>query len=137
MISGAESGTNSTGQATLVYEDGGVIRVAYYVPRQAVSKLQPGAETKFNGDYRDSPLSREVSFNRRFFDQLAKAMEMAKRLPSPTDDGSEYDAEDARKELYERLGVTPSSRFLHIGLGHQGTWRLGEMLVPVNRYQLG
>jgi hypothetical protein len=136
MISGAESGTNSTGQATLVYEDGGVIRVAYYVPRQAVSKLQPGAETKFNGDYRDSPLSREVSFNRRFFDQLAKAMEMAKRLPPPTDDGSEYDAEDARKELYERLGVTPSSRFLHIGVDNQVTWPRGEMLVTFDRYHL-
>jgi hypothetical protein len=136
MISGAESGTDSTGQAALVYEDRGSVRVAYYVPLQAISKLQPGAETEFNGDNRDSPLSREVSFNRRFFDELARAMEMAKRLPPPTDDDSEYDAEDAQKDRYKRLGVTPSSCFLHIGVDNQVTWPQREMLVRFDRYHL-
>jgi hypothetical protein len=137
MISSAESGTNSTGQAALIYEDTGSVRVAYYVPQHAISKLQPGAETEFNGDDRDSPLSREVSFNRRFFDELARAMEMAKRLPPPTDDpGSEYDAEDARKDRYKQLGVTPSSRFLHIGVDNQVTWPQREMLVRFDRYHL-
>jgi hypothetical protein len=136
-VSGAESGTNSNGSATLVYETENGRRSAFFVPKEAVSRLQPGAEQGFDGDFRNAPLSRELSFNHRFFDRVAKAMELAQARPGLAEgDGSEYDAEEAREARHRRLGARPGSRFLNIGVDNQVTWPREETLVRFDRYTL-
>jgi hypothetical protein len=137
MVSGAESATNSHGLATLIYEADGARRRAYYVPKEAVSQLQPGVEQQFDGDFRNSPLSRETSFNGRFFDRIARAIEVAKAFPTPPqDDGSEYDAEEARQARFRKLGAVAGSRFLNVGVDNQVTWPREETVVTFDRYQL-
>jgi hypothetical protein len=135
MVSGAESGTNSSGMGTLTHESNGGRGHVFYVPNEAVSRLQPGAERDFDGDFRNSSLSREVSFNRQFFDRIARAMAMARLHPVPPQgDGSEYNAEEARETRYKRLGVRPGSRFLNIGVDNQVTWPKEERVVQFDRY---
>jgi hypothetical protein len=96
-VSGGDSGTNSHGAAMLVYEDDDRHQV-FYVPKEAVSQLQAGMEQRFDCDVRHSPVSRELSFNGRFFERLAKAIELAKSERAPPEgDGSEYAAEGARE----------------------------------------
>lgn len=136
-VSGAESGTNSNGSATLVYETEGGRRCVFFVPKEAISRLQPGAEHDFDADFRSAPLSRELSFNRTFFDRIAKAIDLAKAYPVPPEgDGSEYDAEEAREARHRRLGARPGSRFLNVGVDNQVTWPKEETLVQFDRYTL-
>jgi hypothetical protein len=138
-VSGAESGTNSHGSAMLVHEaDGGDRRRVFYVPREAVSRLQPGMERDFDFDVRHSRLSSELSFNRQFFERIAKAVELAKSHPAAPegDDDSEYDAEEARQARFQRLGARPGSRFLNIGVDNQVTWPKAETVVQFDRYTL-
>lgn len=136
-ISGAENGTNSNGSAMLVHETGDSIRRVFYVPRQAVSLLQPGMEQDFDFDSRRSPLSRELSFNRQFFDCIAKIIEWGKSHPLESEgDGSEYEAEEARHARFQRLGARPGSRFLNIGVENQLTWPREETVVQFDRYKL-
>lgn len=136
-VSGAESGINSHGSAVLVYQTGGARHAVFYVPVQAVSKLQAGMERRFDPDSRHAHLSRELSFNGRFFQRLAQAIEMAARCPSPWEsDGSEYEAEEARQARFQRLGARPGSRFLNIGVDNQVTWPKGETVVQFDRYKL-
>lgn len=52
MVTGAESGTNSHGSATLIYEAASNRRRVFYVPKEAVSQLQPGMEQRFDADFR-------------------------------------------------------------------------------------
>jgi hypothetical protein len=135
-VSGAESGTNSHGYATVTYETEGVRRRASYVPREAVSELQPGAERDYDPEMLNSPMSRETSFNRAFFQHIARDIEMSRAHPAPpVGDGSEYDAEEARQERYRKLGVGPSSQFLNIGIDNQVAWPREETAVKFDQYQ--
>jgi hypothetical protein len=135
-VSGADSGTNSHGAAMLVHEDDDRHRV-FYVPKEAVSQLQPGLEQRFDCDVRHSPVSRELSFNGRFFERIAKAIELAKSEQAPTEgDGSEYAAQEARETRLKKLGVRPDSRFLNIGVENQVTWPREETVVQFDRYKL-
>src|SRR3546814_14385969 len=54
----------------------------------------------------------------------------------PIGDGSEYDKADAEKARRERLGATPSSYFLNIGVDNQVTWPREETLLTFDRYKL-
>src|SRR3546814_10684685 len=54
----------------------------------------------------------------------------------PIGDGSEYDKADAEKARRERLGATPSSYFLNIGVDNQVTWPREETLITFDRYKL-
>ncbi len=122
-ISGAEGGTNSNGFASIFYVDQEERRWAHYVPQTAVSLLERGAEKDLDAEARYAPASREISFNREFFERLAREMERARRFPKPPDgDGSEYDDEEAKQVFYKSLGVTARSRFLNIGVENQVTW---------------
>jgi methylamine utilization protein MauJ len=133
-ISGAVSGTNSHGSATLVHETGHERRRVFYVPREAVSRLQPGADGDFDFELRHSPLSRELTFNRRFFERVIKgSFHPTVRAES---DASEYDSEEARQARFQRLGVRPDSRFLNVGVENQVTWPLGETVVQFGSYRL-
>jgi hypothetical protein len=136
-VSGAESGTNSHGSATLVHEVGGKRHCVFYVPAQAVSQLQPGMEERFDSHFRHSLLSRDLTFSRRFFERLAKAIESAKFSAATLEsDGSEYETEEAREARHRRLGARPGSRFLNIGADNQVTWPQTETVTQFDRYTL-
>lgn len=135
----SETGTNSNGGATLVYERDGEIRRAYYVSKMAVSLLSPGQEHTFDPerDRLNAPAAREMSFSREFFHRLAEECERAKLFPAPIEgDGSEYDPGEALQARYRKLGVKPGSRFLHVGVDNQVTWPKEETLIKFDRYHL-
>ena len=94
----------------------------------------PARNARFDTEQRNSPVSREVVFNQRFFERLAREVDVARTYRSPPmDDGSEYNAEDVERERRLRLGVTPSSRFLNVGVDNQVTWPREEMLIEFDR----
>lgn len=136
-ISVAESGTNSNGFSTLTYRRNGDRTQTYFVPKEAVSQLQPGAERSIDVDYFHAPASRFVVFNRTFFDRVARAIEQTAAFPGALmGDGSEYDTEEAEQARYKALGVQNGSRFLNIGVDTQVTWPKKEMLIQFDKYHL-
>lgn len=136
-LSVAEAGTNSHGSAVITYNRDGARHQLAFVHNDAVSLLQPGAEQRYDAEQRNAPVSRELIFNRRFFEKLARSVEEARKHPSPPiGDGSEYDEEDAENERRRRLGATPTSRFLNVGVDNQITWPSKEMLIEFDRYKL-
>ena len=136
-ISVAETATNSNGLAVITYQHDGFRRQLSFVRDEALSLLQPGANANFDAELRNAPISRELVFNRRFFERLAQKIEEARAFRSPPlDDGSEYDAEDAELARRQALGVSASSRFLHIGVENQVTWPREETLIEFDRYRI-
>lgn len=136
-LSVAEAGINSHGLAVIIYEHDDARRHLSFVRDEAVSLLQPGAEASFDAEQRNSPVSREMVFNRHFFERLAQEIDAARANPSPPiGDGLEYDKEYSEHERSSRLGVTPSSRFLNIGVDNQVTWPREEMLIEFDHYRL-
>ena len=134
-LSVAEAGTNSNGLAVIVYEQDGSRRQLSFVRDEAVSLLQTGIESRFDPELRNAPVSRELVFNRRFFQQLAREIDDTRAHPlPPIGDGTEYDKEDAERARRERLGVKPSSHFLNIGVDNQVTWPRTETLIEFDRY---
>jgi hypothetical protein len=136
-VSAAESAKNSNGSARLLYEIDGVRRMAFYVPKAAVSLLQSGAEQRFDPELLYAPVSRETSFNRAFFERIEQAIERTMAFPAPPEgDGSEYDAEEAEQERYKKLGVHAGSCFLNIGVDNQVTWPKEARLAKFDKYRL-
>lgn len=136
-LSPAECGTNAHGLAVITHSRNGERVKSAFVHRMAVSLHQPGAEGRFDPEKRESPVSRETVLDRRFFDELAKAIAYARAHPSPpVGGGSEYDNEDAELARRKRLGVRPHSRFLNIGVDNQVTWPREETLVAFDKYKL-
>ncbi len=136
-LSAAEAGTNSHGLAVITYELDDSRHQLSFVPDEAGSLLQPGAEARFDADLRNAPVSRELILNRRFFERLARKVADSRAYPSPPiGDGSEYDKEDAERTRHKRLGVTPTSHFLNIGVDNQVTWPREEILIEFDRYKL-
>ncbi len=134
-LSVAEAGTNSHGIAVLTYEHDDTRHDLTFVRDTAVSLLQPGSQ--FDAELRNAPISRELVLNRRFFERLARDIGNTRANPSPSvGDGSEYDKEDADLARRKRLGATPTSRYLNIGVDNQVTWPNKETLVAFDRYKL-
>ncbi len=134
-LSVAEAATNSHGLAVITYEDKGVRKELSFVKGESLSLLQTGAS--LDADKRNSPISRELVFNQRFFDQLANRIIITRaNALQPVGDGSEYDKEDAENARRLRLGVTNSSNYLNIGVDNQVTWPKDEMLIEFDRYKL-
>jgi hypothetical protein len=131
-----ETGTNSNGRARLTYAQDGERRLAHFVPKEAVSLLQPGREHSFDDEEMFSPACRELSFGPEFFNRLAREVEISQHFSAPEGDGSEYDAEEARQRRYEKLGVKRNSRYLNIGVDTQVTWPKEEMQIKFDRYSL-
>ena len=130
QIGTAERGTNSSGYATIAYDDGGERKRSYYVAAEAVSLLQPGAEAGIDPDQRYALASREFTLNRRFFDRLADRVARDRAHPPPAPaDSAEYDAEEAERARRKRLGARPSSRYLNVGVDNQVTWPREETLI--------
>lgn len=135
-LSVAEAGTNSHGLATITSDLDGTRHQLSFVRNEAASLLQPGAEARFDAELRNAPASRELVLNRRFFERLAQEIDASRVNPiPPIGDGSEYDKEDAERERRLRLGATPASRFLNIGVDNQVTWPREEMLIKFDRYK--
>jgi len=131
----AERGINSHGYATLSYEIAGARRRAFYLRKEALSLLQPGAERDFDPELLYSPVSREMAFNQAFFNRIAQEIERAKTFPAPpVGNGSEYDDEEAQQERYRKLRVRSGSLFLNIGVDSQVTWPQKETLVKFDHY---
>ncbi len=98
--------------------------------------MQPGVETRFDATLRHTPLSRDLTFGRRFFDRLTKAVESARFHGEPfQSDGVEYETAEAREARYRTLGARPGSRFLNIGVDNQVSWPRTKMLVQFDRHQ--
>src|SRR3546814_17038847 len=117
-FTGEECGTNGNGIAVSTYERNDTWHELTFVRDEAVSRLQPGA--RYDAALRNAPVSRELLFNRRFFQKLAREIDDARAHPMPPiGDGSEYDKADAEQARRERLGATPSSSFLNIGVDNQ------------------
>jgi len=136
-LSAAERFTNSSGSATLAYQEGEIRRRAAFVSKMAVSLLQPGAERSFEIDGLHAPVSRGVVFNRAFFDRVDTAVTRSVASPGPpAGDGSEYNEEKALQARHRALGVQNHSRFLNVGVDTQVTWPKQEMLVQFDRYHL-
>ncbi|KAE8238430.1 hypothetical protein A4X03_0g8863 [Tilletia caries] len=85
-LSVAEIGTNCNGLAVITYEHDGARRQISFVRDDAVSLLQPGSESQFDPELRNSPVSRELVFNRRFFERLVREIDEA-RASIPADRG--------------------------------------------------
>jgi hypothetical protein len=131
-----ETGVNSTGGAVFTYEHNTVRRQAFFMPRMAVSLAREGVESSFDFDRQLFSLaSREMSFGRPFFERIARAMEFAANHPGePASDGSEYDEEEAKQELWKKLGVMPRSRFLNMAADNHVTWPSEPTLVKFDGY---
>jgi hypothetical protein len=131
-----ETGVNSTGGAVFTYENSGVRRQAFFMPRMAVSLTREGAESSFDFERQLFSLaSREMSFGRLFFERIVQAMEVVARHPGePAGDGSEYDEEEAKQTLWEKLGVTQRSRFLNMAADNHVTWPSEPTLVKFDGY---
>ena len=71
-VSAAEGAINSHGYASLLYEIESVRHWTFYVPKEAASLLQPGAEQKFDPEILYSPVSRQTTFNRAFFERITR-----------------------------------------------------------------
>lgn len=137
-ISGAEFAINSNGSAQLTYTHDGQMRTAFYVSDMAVSLMQPGAEVGFSQHPLYAPMSRQTVFNRKFFEKIARDVEISRQLADlrPASDGSEYDAEEAEQRRREKLGVRPGSNYLTLGVDNQVTWPQEETLVTFDGYTM-
>jgi hypothetical protein len=121
-LSLAERGINAHGYATLSFDFESATRQVSY-------GSQP--------DHLYSPASRAMTFNRAFFERVAREIARASAIPAqPAGDGSEYDAEEAAEQRYRRLGVQRGSQFLNIGVDNQVTWPPKEILIKFDKYQL-
>jgi hypothetical protein len=135
-MSVSEGGNNSHGYASLTYEIGGVRHRSFFVPEEAVSQVQPGAERAFDSEKPYAPVSKDLNFGRSFFREVVREIEISEAFhQEPAGDGSEYDAEEALQRRYERLGVRPGSRFLNVGVDNQVTWPREEMLIKFDQYR--
>src|SRR3546814_6033991 len=96
-LSVAEVGTNSNGIAVITYERNDTRHELTFVRDEAVSLLQPGA--RYDAALLNAPVSREMLFNRRFFQKLAGEIDDARAHPMPPMGvGSEYEKAEAEKE---------------------------------------
>ena len=134
----SETGVNSSGGGELIYVDKGERRVVHFVPKEAVSLLQPGREADYDPEDRlTAPVMREMSFDRDFFSKLARECELSRLFPKPlAGDGAEYNFEEVQQERRRKLGIRPSSRFLNIGADNQVTWPREETVIKFDEYDL-
>lgn len=137
QISTAECGVNSHGIASILYKNGDVRRRTSYVPKDAVSLLQLGAEDRFDPDQPYTMFGRGVTFNRRFFDRLSKRIAEDRKWPPPLpDDSAEYDTEEAERARRNRLRATNSSNYLNVGVDNHVTWPREETLIEFDQYHM-
>lgn len=131
-----EVGVNSAGAAILSYGRQGQRNEAVFVPHLATSLTREGTELLFDLEgFIFSPACREMSFRRPFFDRIAGEMRVAADNRSePLGDGSEYDEEETRQALWEKMAVTSQSRFLNLAADNHVTWPREITLIRFSGY---
>jgi hypothetical protein len=134
-VSSAESGTNTTGIATIKIRVGEGVRSTRYA--SGLLRREPSSEETVDYDKQFSPTARGLSFNRQFFCRVAQQTDFVRKSKlSPLGDSGEYDTEDAKQLKLHRLGVRPGSRYLMIGVDNQVTWPKEETLVNFDRFTM-
>lgn len=137
QISTAEGGVNSHGLASILYDDGEERLCTSYVPKMAVSLLQPGAEEWFDSDKPYTMFGRGVTFNRRFFERLHQRIIEDRKWPPPLpNESAEYDAEEAERARRLRLRATTASNFLNVGVDNHVAWPREETLIEFDQYHM-
>lgn len=117
IVTSAEVATNCNCAAKVLWVENGEVCSASFVSEMASSLLQKGAEENFDENYLHAPITKQLVFSKRFFDKLAQETAVCRNLKSgPVGDGHEYDAEEAERQRYEKLGVKPGSRYLRVGV---------------------
>jgi hypothetical protein len=135
-VSVAQGGTNSHGYATLSYEDAGVRRRTFYVRKEAVSLLQPGAERDFDPDRLYSPASRDMTFGRVFFDRIVLEIEENKSIEDhPHRTAPNTTPKNRKSSAIRNSARVPVHDFLTIGVDNQVTSPKRETVVNFDRYQ--
>ena len=78
-VSDSEVYTNSNGRAVIVYRAGGQEKTAYYVRKEAVSLMQPGAEKAYNPRDLISDVITETIFLPRLFNRIDRELSKQRR----------------------------------------------------------
>jgi hypothetical protein len=137
-ISDSEIYQNGHCRATVEYVSGDTKKTANYVGKLAGSLLQPGAEKTFNPRQLISSIITETIFYPSFFRRLDRELkeeisdQTAPLVPDPEDE----DEETRKEERARRLGLTPISKFLNVGVDNQVTWPPEETVVDFESYKL-
>lgn len=134
-VSDSEMYTNAHGRGAITYQSDDRILTTYYVHPHAASRA-----TGANFDSRDliSSAVTEIVFYPAFFRRIVREIErdgktQPKALTIPQED---EDDETRKEQRAKRLGILPSSRFLHLGVNNQVTWPPEETLVTFEGYRL-
>jgi hypothetical protein len=137
-VSDSEIYKNDHCRATIEYLSGDTKKTANYVGKLAVSLLQPGAEKTFDPRQLISSVITETVFYPLFFRGLYRGLK--KEMPELTapfvTDPEEEDEENRQEERARRLGLTPRSKFLNVGVDNQVTWPSEETIVDFEGYKL-
>jgi hypothetical protein len=133
-VSDSEMYTNAHGRATIMYRSGDETLTSYYISVHAGFLLELGAEKTFNPRDLISSAVTETVLYRPFFMRLANELKRVPRaiLCVPLED---EDEETRKEERVKRLGLTPNSSFLNIGVDNQVTWPSEETVVEFEGYK--
>src|SRR5208337_370269 len=136
-VSTSEFATNSKGRAKITWLENREVYSTNFVSGMALSLFQPDAEKHFDELRFHAPITKQIIFDQRFFKKLVDKISSHRRLkPGPASDGHEYDAEEAQKRRFEKLGVRQGSRYLNMGVDNQVAWPKEETLINFDRYTL-
>lgn len=114
---------NDEYQARLIFEEDGQRKATSYVSKYALSLAAEGAEKNFDPDRPLSTNTRQLVLNREFFRELKGDVDLSRHLNHPLKtDWREYETEEERNALHERLGARRGSNFLNLGVDTSVTW---------------
>jgi len=136
-VSDSEIYTNSHCRAAIHYMLDGQDKIAYYVDKHAVSLLRDGAEKDYDPSKITSSVINEIVFYPSFFLSIERNLKYESSLPSiEYPEEPETNDEIEKQQRVKYLGITPSSRFLHLAVDCQVTWPRQETLVEFDGYKL-
>ncbi len=136
-VSDSEHGVNSNGLAAIDYIANNTQKTAYYIGSTATSVLQSGAERTFDSR-QFSPIVTQTVYYPLFFKRLDLELQREMQEPAVPSDvyPEEEDEEREDEERARRLGLTPGSRFLNVGVDNQVDWPNTETVVDFEGYKL-
>jgi hypothetical protein len=137
-ISESEVSTNSHGRASITFREKDATITAHYVSPMASTLLRSGANETFDPRNAVTTVVAEKVFYPRFFRRLYRTLQSEaafprRHLPVPIEDEGE---EVQKEERARRLGLTPISHFLNIGVDNQVAWPHTETVVEFEGHHL-
>lgn len=136
-VSDSEIYKNAHCRATVEYVSGDTKKTANYVGKLAVSLLQPGAEETFDPRQLISSVITETVFYPSFFRRLEGELKAVPELTAPfVPHPEKVDEENLKEKRARRLGLTPRSIFLNVGVDNQVAWPSEEAMVDFEGYKL-